>query len=337
MAWTSTDRAFKILINRRVTSSGKQYYEEIGDNTINVHIDEVWSQTLSVDPAVSVAAGIAELKTLFTMTEETSVGSQQCYYAYSGGVRLKDWISGKYGSDYEVKLYQNNGTQIFPTDPSGWFFDYPTGILTFMSTASLPSKPFKITGYRYIGSKGASGSVPLATDTTAGKVYIASNNSSYAGLGPTALRTDDSRVLKWNSAGIGTHGFLGDATVFRDATVGGRLLSSQLKVGALIYPSSDSTAGYVLTTDGSGNLYFSTTSLLGKEMYQIYDVTSSNPTIFHLAYPPLNPNSVRMFPDGGVEFTNTADFTVSAQNVTYLSPSPIFESGDRVIFKYTRQ
>ena len=324
MPWTSTDRAFKILINRRVTSSGKQYYEEIGDNTINVHIDEVWAQTVSVDPTAAVIAGVAEARTLLTMTEDVSVGSQQAYYAFSGS-RLKDWISGKYGSDYEVKLYQNNGTQIFPTDPCGWFFDYPTGILTFSATTAAFTKPFKITGYRYIGTKGAGTSVPLATDTTAGRVYIGGNNT-YPTLYPTALRSDDSRVLHWSSAGVGTHGFLGDATVARDATVGGNLYAvGGFRVGQLVFPIVDGTAGYVLTTNGAGQMYFSQGgTLAGKEIYQVYDVTTSAPTLFPLSYAPLNPNSLRMFPDGGVEFTNMQDFTVSGMAVSYLAGSPCF-------------
>ena len=334
MPWTQTDRSFKTLINRRTTSSGKQYYEEIGDHTLNVHIDEVWAQTLPSDPATAVSQGLASQYTLFTMTEDVSVGSQQCYYAYSGGNRLEDWISDKYGTGYAVNLYQSTGAQIFPTDACQWFFDYPTGILTFNASTAAFSKPFKISGYRYIGTKGGGGgSVPIATDTTAGRVYIAGNNTPTPLVSPTALRTDDSRVPQWNSAGVGTHGFVGDATVARDATVGRSLV-----VGGLLYPLADGSSGYAIITDGAGHLSFgqSGTQLTGKEIYQVYDVTTAGPTLFPLTYTPLNPDSLRMFPEGGVEFVNRTDFTVAGNSVTYLAGIPSFESGDKIVFKYIK-
>jgi len=160
MSWTQNDKSFKTLINRRATSSAKAPYEEIGDRTINTHLDEVWVQALPEDPAQAVINGTAEQRSLFTLTEDTSVASHLCYYAEYSGVRLRDWISDKYGSGYAVHLYQNTGAEIFPTDSSDWIFDYQTGILTLNSSSGL-SLPLKITGYRYIGNKGFTGIVGL--------------------------------------------------------------------------------------------------------------------------------------------------------------------------------
>lgn len=177
MSWDKEDRSFKTLINRRTTSSGKAWYEEFGDRTINVHSEEVWAESINSTPAQAVIDGIAELRTLFTLTEDVSVGSQQCYYAQESGTRLKDWISDKYGTDYAIQLFQNTGSQIFPTDPSQWFFDYQTGILTFNASTAGFSKPFKVTGYRYIGKKGGTGDVTGKeayefVDTTANGQHI---------------------------------------------------------------------------------------------------------------------------------------------------------------------
>ena len=107
------------------------------------------------------------------MTEDITVSGQQSYYAYSDGYRLKDWISDKYGSDYGVRIFANNNSEIFPTDSSGPLFNHQTGILTFEGSTSGFSKPFKITGYRYIGTKGVS----AASDTffdggTFGDIYV---------------------------------------------------------------------------------------------------------------------------------------------------------------------
>ncbi len=156
MAWDKNDRSYKILINKRVTANTKASYEELGDRTINVHLEEVWAQSISITPVQAVSDGVAELRTLFTLTEDTSVANHLCYYAFETGNRLKDWISDKYGSGYSIRLFQNNGTEIFPTDTSTWFFDYPTGILTLNSSNGL-SLPLKVTGYRYIGTKGDQG------------------------------------------------------------------------------------------------------------------------------------------------------------------------------------
>lgn len=150
MAWNQTDRSFKTLINRVTTDANKKFYEELGADTINTAMHEIWIDPLSTTPSISVTHGLAQLYTLYTLTEDTSVPAQQAYNAAG----LTDWISPKYGALYEVKLYDNSNNQIFPTDASQWFWDYQTGILTFnASTASFP-KPFKITGYRYTGNKG---------------------------------------------------------------------------------------------------------------------------------------------------------------------------------------
>jgi len=155
MATNKEDRSFKTLINKRTTSGDKRSFEEFGDRTINVHAVELWAEDLpDNDPAQGIALGIVEQKTLFALTEDTSVSLQQAWYANDGG-RLKDWISDKYGVSYAVHLFDGSNNEIFPTDASDWIFDYQTGILTFSGSTSGHDKPYKITGYRYIGNKGS--------------------------------------------------------------------------------------------------------------------------------------------------------------------------------------
>ena len=158
MATNKTDRAFKTLINKRTTSEDKRSFEEFGDRTINVHGSEIWADDIAEnDPPQAVIDGAAELRTLFELTRDTTVGDDQSWYAEDTGVRLKDWISDKYGADYTVHLFDGSNNEIFPTDASEWFFDYQTGILTFSGDATGFDTPFKVTGYRYIGTKGAGG------------------------------------------------------------------------------------------------------------------------------------------------------------------------------------
>ena len=181
MPWTKEDNSFKTLIDRFTTSSTKSFYEESAGVSINVGIQDLWMDTLSTTPATAVSQGIAEARTLFTLTEDTSVGSQQCYYAFSG-VRLTDWIPPKYGSDYTIHLYQNTNAEIFPADVSTWLFNYQTGTLVFNASTAAFSKPFKISGYRYIGAKGTaySGTAPTPTGTgIKGQIYYDSTSYLY--------------------------------------------------------------------------------------------------------------------------------------------------------------
>ncbi len=150
--WSYLDKAFKTLINKRATSINKKPYEEFGDFTIDIHAQEVKAQTIPLnDPATGVSNGVVQLYTLLALTEDITVAANQSWYAFQT-VRLKNWISDKYGANYAIKLYDNSNNQIFPTDAIDWIFDYSTGILTLSGIATVYPQPFKITGYRYIGA-----------------------------------------------------------------------------------------------------------------------------------------------------------------------------------------
>lgn len=155
------DRVFKILLNRRTTDGTRKFYEEIGDSTLNIHMNEIWTDKIDSVPSVAIDAGIVEYLEI-DMTENTNVSGRASWYAAdASGNRLKDWISDKYGSAYIATLYLPNGKQIPQTDAiSDWFFDYPTGILTFHgSTPTIGvNEKFKIKAWRYKGSKGVQNS-----------------------------------------------------------------------------------------------------------------------------------------------------------------------------------
>jgi len=167
MPWNKEDRSFKTLINKETTdSNNKFYFNELGADTINVHAQDIWAEVIPFnDPAQAVLLGRAAEHTLFELTEDLTVLDHQSWKAENPpGTRLKDWISDKYGSDFNVRLFDGSDSEIFTTDPLDWFFDYQTGILTFNGTLTRPT-PLKITGYRYIGIKGIS-SGGVATETS---------------------------------------------------------------------------------------------------------------------------------------------------------------------------
>lgn len=157
MSTTKEDRSFKTLISRATTdSTNKFFFNEFGEDTINVHADDIWSNTIPFDdPSQAVTDGVAELRTLFVLTEDLSVPSSQSWKAESPpDTRLRNWISPKFGDSFNIRLFDNNDVEIFTTDPLDWFFDYQTGILTINGNALSKTRPFKITGYRYIGIRG---------------------------------------------------------------------------------------------------------------------------------------------------------------------------------------
>jgi hypothetical protein len=168
MSWTISDFNFKKILNKRVTSSTKRSYEEIGDYTLNVHADEIWADSIPSTPPLSTTS-VVEVRTLQALTQDTTVTGAQAWYATDGlGNRLKDWISDKFdggsSTSYAIKLYDQDNNQIPATDSSNWLFDYSTGILILQNTHSSATS-FKISGYRYVGNKGVSASSVDGTGT----------------------------------------------------------------------------------------------------------------------------------------------------------------------------
>jgi len=102
MTWTKEDRSFKTLLGRETTdSAGKKFYNEFGANTINVHADNVWSETIPTNnPSGAVTAGVASAETLHVLTEDTSVPNSQSWKSSYQG-----WISTKYGDNFTIRVF----------------------------------------------------------------------------------------------------------------------------------------------------------------------------------------------------------------------------------------
>jgi len=169
MSWEKSDYNFKKGLSRRVTAVSKQYYEEESDVGQNIHMSEVWSDEISTDPAEAALAGVVSLYNFTQLTEDLTVADSRCYYVSVGNVRIKDFVSEKYGVDYRARLYDGNNVEIFPTDVSGWIFDYNTGTVMFNGSTSAFVKPLKIVVYKYVGRKGGSGVDESISPTWVGK------------------------------------------------------------------------------------------------------------------------------------------------------------------------
>ena len=129
--------------------------------------DNIWTQASDIPstPPVlspingSASSGVVKYyeKLLLVQNDGGSVNSFR-----SPGGELADAISGRFGFDYNFKVYNTAGTQqVFKGD---WLVDSESGIITFYninetlnespSVTVNNSNPPRITFYKYIGSKG---------------------------------------------------------------------------------------------------------------------------------------------------------------------------------------
>ncbi len=183
MAWTQTDTSFKKLQNKRITTStGKGIDEEKGASTLELYLPDIKTELIPGTPPGATTSILAYTGAIGqTLAVDTSVPGNLTWFATTGygnttaandgsflseSQRLGDWISDKYdafgtvsGAGYEIKVYDKDSNLITKADPSDWLFDYQTGILAFNNASTTygavsTSGPFRIVGYRYIGSKG---------------------------------------------------------------------------------------------------------------------------------------------------------------------------------------
>ena len=175
------DRAWKLSLDRALTSTAKEYYEEQYSTGRTVHANDIWKESVDSSPAQAVTDGVAQAYQELVLEEDVSVAGKKAWIAKSGGERLQDWISPRFGQGYIVQLLDQDGNQLFTTDPCNWLFDYKAGIL-ILENSHATATGFKISGYRYIGDKGVgSGSQDLQETYAAGsidsEVVLSSNGS----------------------------------------------------------------------------------------------------------------------------------------------------------------
>ena len=160
MAINKVDKSFKVLINKEFTTDQREFYQEVGSDTLNIHSREVWMDTIPQDSASAISQGSAEYYDKFILTQDELSANTFFFMSGSGFTpgtstydrtyKQSDFISDKYGSSYEVKLYDDDDTQIYKTDAINWIFDYKTGILHIADPGSH-STPYKLSVFKYTG------------------------------------------------------------------------------------------------------------------------------------------------------------------------------------------
>ena len=172
---------------------------------------------------------------------------------------VTDWIPPEFGSTYLVTVYidsdssttpQSTGTQLFAAGASGssndeWFFDYQSGVLYFIGTnlptdiaSGVTGKSIFISGARYIGTFGISGSVS-STSADLGNIHVEQNTIS-------SSNTNGNIILDPN--GTGVTNIIGNLNVSATSNLGPT--SNVVITGG--------TTGQFLQTDGYGSLTWAT-------------------------------------------------------------------------------
>src|SRR3989304_2359055 len=91
------DRAWKLALDRALTSVAKEYFEEEHPSGRIVHAGDVWKDSIAIDPAPAVGAGVGQFYDQLVLEEDVTVSDRRAWIARSGGVRLTDWISPRFG------------------------------------------------------------------------------------------------------------------------------------------------------------------------------------------------------------------------------------------------
>lgn len=167
MALNKEDLSFKILINKESTTPSREFFQENGVSTLDINATEVYTSTVSTSSVQSVTDGVARSHTQFVLTPDPSFPTRVFYFisgsgftpgtdalpsfAQSSSYYQRNFLGDKYGSDYEVQLFDNSGTRIFKTDAINWIFNYKTGILS-ISDPGAYSTPYKVSVYQYTGN-----------------------------------------------------------------------------------------------------------------------------------------------------------------------------------------
>ena len=152
------------LKNKKVSSTlTKLFFEEARVNDEMLNPTRIASDISSISGTPSGSEpGLTHFHSDLLLTEDVSVSGKKSWNTNS----LENFIDPSYGDGYQVRLFDddgsgNKGNQIFPADPSDWYFFYASGQLTFFGDNSshnaFTSNAYHIEVYQYIGNFGGSG------------------------------------------------------------------------------------------------------------------------------------------------------------------------------------
>lgn len=267
---TQLDVANKQSLGVASSTNSRNYFEEPFGFTRLVLSGDVYAQSVlaasnpaAADANVIVQPGVIAKLTDYQMDEiPGSAGEAYSTYTTPGNTstaRLIDWLTPQvFGFGYAIGLKQQDDTVINLTD-GAFQVDYTNGIVRFdplFRPADLSyTLPLKITLYRYIGTRGPSGSVG-GTST-----IVRQYSPGVSLLDPVYQKSDDT-VDKADATALATGRSLGIVTAIDNPNVGDVTITYLGDVGGFgAYTAGDvlllgtAPGTYVEETD-TGNLNY---------------------------------------------------------------------------------
>ena len=206
-------------VTKTDTASTKQAYNESIASPLLLRADKLWTQSgeiPGVKPTTTSSIvrvykdGTGSWSSTVKCTEDLTATDNRTWKT-----NLTDWIPPEFGSTYLVTVYidndnstspQTTGTQLYAAGASAssndeWFFDYQSGVLHFIGTnlptditSGVTGKSIFISGARYIGTFGISGSVS-STSADLGNIHVEQNTIS-------STNTNGNIIIDPNGTGV---------------------------------------------------------------------------------------------------------------------------------------
>lgn len=162
------DISYKKFSKREYTSTHKKWHEEFPGKPLTIKSSDIWADPIPQTPPSLDTVSVKIINHL-QLTQDVTVDNQLSWLACTThgdlNTRAGDFIQPDQSllQGYNIRLFDNNGTRIYVGDSTNWEFDYANGVLTFENTPSAYTPPFSISGYQYIGRKGAGGAGSAGT------------------------------------------------------------------------------------------------------------------------------------------------------------------------------
>ena len=234
-------------VTKTDTATNKSPSNESIPSPLLIRGDTLWSESNQIPTTAAAVSGIVQAYTgvtaVQTTADNTTVPIGGIYPTWETG--LTYWIPSEFGATYTAQIWVDNpgvanptvtGTQIFAAGSGGtgqYYFNYQSGVLNFIGEtipASLTSgKVLYVVGYRYVGKIGVT---DLGSNTTIGNLSFI--DTTISSLNANAVQIQNGLVVVGNV----------------NANT-----SANISLGSVSNIHIDGgTSGYVLTTDGLGNL-----------------------------------------------------------------------------------
>ena len=253
-------------VTKTAEVTSKEAFNESIASPLLYRGDLVWmeSDKISGTPPAATSSiiqvykdGVGSYSPSVECTEDLTAPDNQTWKT-----NLTNWVPTQFGDNYLIQVYvansgvtnpQTSGTKLFQAGSGNddtWFFDYQSGVLNFNGsniptqiTGGITGKSVYIVGYRYVGLIGVTNqpSGNIASNTNIGNLNftdttistITPNSNIYLapnGVGNVLISTSLTSNGNFTVNGISNLGNVGNVKI-----TGG-------------------TTGYLLQTDGNGNL-----------------------------------------------------------------------------------